>query len=67
MTVPEELVGHAQFLFGLRQEAGNNAANLARQAVRLQWSDAYLSKAALAGRRCELAHGALVNAFQALT
>lgn len=66
MTVPEELVGRARFLFGLRQEAGDNAADLARHAVRLQWSDAYLSKATPAGRRCELAHGALVNAFQAL-
>jgi hypothetical protein len=66
LTVPEELVGHARFLFGLRREAGDNAADLARHAVRLQWSDAYLSKATLAGRRCELAHGALVNAFQAL-
>lgn len=65
-TVPEELAGHVRFLFGLRQEAGDNAADLARHAVRLQWSDAYLSKATLAGRRCELAHGALVNAFQAL-
>lgn len=65
-TVPEELEGHVRFLFGLRQEAADNAAHLARHAVRLQWSDAYLSKATLAGRRCELAHGALVDAFQAL-
>jgi hypothetical protein len=65
-TVPEDLVGHARFLFGLRQEAGDNAANLARHAVRLQWPDVYLAKATLAGRRCELAHGALVGAFQAL-
>ena len=64
--MPEELVGHARFLFGLRQQAGDNAANLARHAVRLQWPDVYLAKATLAGRRCELAHGALVSAFQAL-
>jgi hypothetical protein len=66
LTIPEELAGHARFLYGLRQEAGDNAINLSRHAVRLQWSDAYLSKATLAGRRCELAHGALVVAFQAM-
>lgn len=65
-TVPEELAGHVGFLFGLRQEAQANAAELARHAVRLRWSDSYLSKATLAGRRCELAHGALVSAFRAL-
>lgn len=65
-TVPEELVGHSRFLFGLRQEASDNALNLARHAVRLRWPDAYLARMTLAGRRCELAHGALVNAYQAL-
>jgi len=48
LAVPEGLVGHARFLFGLRQEAGDNAANLSRHAVRLQWPDAHLSKASLA-------------------
>jgi hypothetical protein len=67
LTVPEELVGCAQFLYALRQEAGDQATDLSRHAVRLQWPDVYLSKATLAGRRCELAHGALVNAFQALS
>jgi len=67
LTVPEELEGHVRYLFGLRREAADNAANLARHRVRLQWSDVYLSKATLAGRRCELAHGALVNAFQAMS
>lgn len=65
-AVPEELVGHARFLFGLRQEAADDAADLSRHAVRLRWPDGYLAKTTLAGRRCELAHGALVNAFQAL-
>jgi hypothetical protein len=65
-TVPEELEGHVRFLFGLRREAADNAVNLARHTVRLHWSDAYLSKATLAGRRCELAHGALMSAFQAM-
>lgn len=65
-TVPEQLVGHARYLFGLRQEAGDLAIDLARHAVRLQWSDAYLSKVTFTGKRCELAHGALVVAFQTL-
>ena len=64
--VPEELVGHARFLFGLRQEAKDNAAELSRHAVRLSWPDGYLTKATLAGRRCELAHGALLQAYEAL-
>jgi hypothetical protein len=65
-VIPEVLVGHTRFLFGLRQEAGDHAANLGRHAVRLRWPDGYLAKTPLARRRCELAHGALVNAFQAL-
>ena len=64
--VPEELVGHAHFLFGLRREAADNALQLSRHAVRLRWPDGYLGKVTLAGRRCEVAHGALVTAFQAL-
>lgn len=54
-NVPEELVGHARFLFGLRQEAKDNAAELSRHAVRLRLPDGYLAKATLARRRCELA------------
>lgn len=65
-VVPEALVGHVRYLYGLRQEAQDNAFNLARHAVRLQWPDAYVSKAATAARRCEVAHGALVTAFRAL-
>lgn len=65
-TVPEQLVGHARYLYGLRQEASDQAIELSRHAVRLVWSDAYLSKVTLTGKRCELAHGALVVAFQAL-
>lgn len=65
-TVPEQLVGHARYLFGLRQEASDQPIELSRHAVRLQWSDAYLSKVTFTGKRCELAHGALVVAFQAL-
>lgn len=65
-SVPQELEGHVRYLFALRREAGDNAANLARHTVRLRWSDVYLSKATLDGRRCEIAHGALVDAFQAL-
>lgn len=66
VVVPEELVGHVRYLSGLRQEAQDNAFNLARHAVRLQWPDAYVSKATTAARRCEIAHGALVTAFRAL-
>src|SRR4051812_42273198 len=61
--IPEELVGHARYLFGLRQEAADNAARLSRHAVRLRWPDGYLGKATLAGKRCEVAHGALIRAF----
>lgn len=66
-SIPDELEGHVRFLFGLRREAAEDAANLARHKARLQWSDVYLSRATLAGRRCELAHGALVNAFRAMS
>jgi hypothetical protein len=65
--IPEELVGHARYLFGLRQEAADNATRLSRHAVRLRWPDGYLGKATLAGKRCEVAHGALIRAFQALS
>lgn len=65
-SIPEELEGHVRYLFGLRREAADNAANLARHRVRLGWSDVYLSKATLAGRRCELAHGALIQAFHTM-
>jgi hypothetical protein len=57
LTVPEELVGPAQFLYGIRREAVEHARELSRHAVRLHGSDVYLSKATLARRRCELAHG----------
>lgn len=66
VEVPEELVGHVRFLFGLRQEAADNAWHFSRHAVRLRWPDGYLGKSTLAGKRCETAHGALVLAFQAL-
>src|SRR4051794_30852990 len=49
VEVPEELVGHVRYLFGLRQEAADNAWQLSRHAVRLRWPDAYLGKATLAG------------------
>ena len=65
-TLPEQLVGHARFLFGLRQEAIQNTRSLARHAVRLGWSDAQLSRVTPAARRCEIAHGALMNAFQVM-
>lgn len=64
--VPEVLVGHVTYLYGLRREAIDNVRRLSSHAVRLQWPDGYLSRSTLAGRRCELAHGALVTAFQAL-
>ena len=66
VVVPEELVGHVRYLYGLRQEAQDNAFDLVRHAVRLQWPDSYVSKATTAARRCEVAHGALVIAFRAL-
>lgn len=66
-TVPERLAGHARFLYGLRREAGDNVIHLSRHAVRLRWPDVYLARTTLAGRRCELAHGALVTAFQSLS
>ena len=65
-TVPEELVGHTRYLFGMRREAEDNAWELSRHTVRLRWPDGYLGKATLAGKRCTLAHGALVTAFDAL-
>ena len=64
--LPEELVGHSRYLFGLRREAADNARHLSRHAVRLRWPDGYLGRATLAGKRCAVAHGALVTAFQAL-
>ncbi len=64
--VPEELVGHVRYLNGLRVEASDNAVRLSSHAVRLRWPDGYLSRMTLAGKRCELAHGALVTAFRTL-
>lgn len=64
--VPEELVGHARYLYGLRQEARDNAARLSRHAVQLRWPEGYLAKVPLAGLRCQLAHDALIQAFEAL-
>lgn len=66
VEIPEQLVGHYRYLYGLRQEAADNATHLGRHAVRLRWPDGYMGKATLASKRCEVAHGALVNAFQAL-
>lgn len=66
LVLPEDLVGHVRFLHSLRQEAQDNAFDLARHAVRLQWPDAYISKSTTAARRCEVAHGALITAFRAL-
>lgn len=64
--VPEELVGHLRYLNGLRVEASDNVIRLGSHAMRLRWPDGYLSRATLAGKRCELAHGALVTAFRTL-
>ena len=66
VEVPVELVGHVRYLFGLRQEAADNAWRLSRHAARLRWPDGYLGRLTLAGKRCEIAHGALVTAFQTL-
>lgn len=65
-SLPEELVGHSRYLFGIRREATDNAWQLSRHSVRLRWPDGYLGRATLAGMRCSVAHGALVTAFQAL-
>jgi hypothetical protein len=65
-VVPEELVGHARFLSGLRQEAEDHSVDLGRHAARLRWPDGYLAKRPLARMRCEIAHGALVTSFQLL-
>jgi hypothetical protein len=64
--IPEVLVGHVHYLYGIRREATDNVRRLSSHAVRLRWPDGYLSRATLAGKRCELAHGALVTAFQTL-
>lgn len=64
--MPEEVVGHARFLYGLRVEARDNASNLSRHASRLRWPDGYFGKVTLAGERCRIAHGALIQAFEAL-
>lgn len=64
--VPEVLVGHVHYLNSLRVEANDNATRLGSHAVRLHWPDVYLSRGTLAGKRCQLAHGALITAFQTL-
>lgn len=64
--IPEALVGHARYLFGLRQEGVDNVVRLSRHAVRLRWPDGNLARATLAGKRCDVAHGALIRAFQTL-
>lgn len=64
--VPEALVGHLHYLNNLRVEAADNATRLGRHAVRLCWPDVYLSRGTPAGHRCQLAHGALITAFQTL-
>lgn len=64
--VPEVLVGHMHYVNGLRVEAFDNAIRLESHAVRLRWPDGYLSRVTLAGKRCELAHGALITAFRTL-
>jgi hypothetical protein len=62
--VPEVLVGHVHYLNSLRVEASDNATRLGCHAVRLHWPDVYLSRLTVAGKRCQLAHGALITAFQ---
>lgn len=64
--MPEEVVGHARFLYGLRQEARDNASRFSRHAAQLRWPDGYLGKVTLAGERCRVAHGALIQAFESL-
>jgi hypothetical protein len=64
--VPEALVGHVHYLNSLRLEAIDNATRLSSHAVRLRWPDVYLSRGTPAGKRCQLAHGALITAFQTL-
>lgn len=64
--MPEEVVGHPRFLYGLRVEARDNASNLSRHASQLRWLDGYFGKVTLAGERCRIAHGALIQAFEAL-
>lgn len=64
--MPEEVVGHARFLYGLRVEARDNASNLSRHASQLRWPDGYIGKVTLSGERCRIAHGALIQAFESL-
>lgn len=64
--VPEELASHVRYLFSLRREAQDNAAELGRHAAQLRWTDGHLSSKSLAGKRCELAHGSLIKAFHSL-
>lgn len=62
--IPEALVGHSHYLYGLRVEASDNANRLSRHALRLRFPDAYLTRVTLAETRCEIVHGALVEAFK---
>lgn len=64
--IPEALAGHVNYLYGIRREAADNVTRLSTHAARLRWPDGYLSRTTLAGKRCELAHGALITAFQTL-
>lgn len=64
--VPEALVGQVNYLHSLRVEATDNATRLGSHALRLHWPDVYLSRGNLSSKRCQLAHGALLTAFQSL-
>jgi hypothetical protein len=54
VDVPELIVGHTRYLFGLQQESGDYASQAGRHSVRLRWPDSYLSHWTSTAKRCEL-------------
>lgn len=54
VDVPEPIVGHTGYLFGLRQESKDYASEAGRHSVRLRWPDSYLTRLTPTARRCEL-------------
>lgn len=53
--LPEPIVGHMVYLFGLRQESEDHASRVGRHSVRLHWPDSYLPHWTSTAKRCELA------------
>jgi hypothetical protein len=52
--LPEPIVGHMRYLFGLRQDSQDHASQVGRHSVRLRWPDTYLTRWTATAKRCEL-------------